>query len=61
MLSEHTKILEFNKYQKSEKGPFIIYADIQCLIQEIGGCKNNLENLFTSKPTYSIRSFKVYN
>ena len=42
MLSEHTKILEFNKYQKSEKGPFIIYADIQCLIQEIGGCKNNL-------------------
>ena len=30
MLSEDTKILEVNQYQKSDKAPFIIYADIKC-------------------------------
>ena len=29
MPSEDTKILEFNKYQKSDKAPFIIYADLE--------------------------------
>ena len=30
MLSEDTKILEVNQYQKSDKAPSIIYADIKC-------------------------------
>ena len=30
--SEFTKILEFNQYQKSDKVPFIIYADLECKI-----------------------------
>ena len=30
--SEDTKILEFNQYQISDKTPFIIYADFECLI-----------------------------
>ena len=30
MLSENTKILEFNQHQKSEKAQFIIYADLEC-------------------------------
>ena len=25
---EDTKILEFNQYQKSDKGPFIIYTEL---------------------------------
>ena len=28
MLSEDTKILEFNQYRKSDKAPFINYADL---------------------------------
>ena len=32
MSSEDTEILEFNKYKKHDKAPFIIYADIECLI-----------------------------
>ena len=44
MPSEDTKILEFNQYQKSDKAPFIIYADLECIIEKIDGCKNNLEN-----------------
>ena len=38
------KILEFSQYQKSDKAPFIIYADPECIIEKIDGCKNNPEN-----------------
>ena len=44
MPSEDTKILEFNQYQKSDKALFIIYADLECLIEKIDGCKNNPGN-----------------
>ena len=40
MLPEGTKILEFNQYQESDRGPFIIYADLQSIIEKIDGCKN---------------------
>ena len=51
MPSEDIKILELNQYQKSDKVPFIIYkvpfiiyADLECLIEKTDGCKNNIEN-----------------
>ena len=49
MSSEDTKILESNQYQKSDKEPFVIYADLECLIEKIDGCKKNPENSFTIK------------
>ena len=56
MPSEDTKILEFNQYQKSDKAPFIIYADLECIIEKIDGCKNNPENLSTKKVSTHIPS-----
>ena len=56
MLSVDIKILEFNQYQKSDKAPFIIYADLQCIIQKVDGCKNNLENSSATKVSEHIRS-----
>ena len=44
MPSEDSKILEFNQYHKSNKTPFIIYADLECLIEKIDGSKKNPEN-----------------
>ena len=44
MPSEGTKIFEFNQYQKSDKSQFIIYVDLECLIEKIDGCKNNPKN-----------------
>ena len=41
MPTEDTEILEINKYQKSDKAPFIIYADLECIAKQIDGCKNN--------------------
>ena len=63
MSSEGTKILEFNQYKKSDKVPFIIYADIESIIQKIDGCKNNLKNSSKIKVSEHIPSgfFSVYN
>ena len=47
--SKDTKVLEFDQYQKSEKAPFVIYADLKYLIEKIDGCKNNPENSSTTK------------
>ena len=48
MASEDTKILEVNQYQKSDKVPFIIYADLECIVETINGCKNNPEDSSTT-------------
>ena len=46
---EDTKILEFNQYLKSDKVPFVIYADLKCLIEKIDECKSNPEISSTTK------------
>ena len=52
---ENTKILEFNQYQKSDKGLFIIYPDLEFILEKINACKNSTSK---SKRTHSIRFFK---
>ena len=56
MPSEDTEILEFNQYQKCDKAPFIIYADLECIIEKTDGCKNNPENSSTTKVSEHIPS-----
>ena len=41
MIPKDTKILEFNQNRKFDKAPFIIYANLECLIEKSDGCKNN--------------------
>ena len=61
MLSKDTKIQEFNQCQKSDKAPFIIYADLECIIEKIDGCKGNPENLSTTEVSQNILSgFSIY-
>ena len=43
MLSEDSKILEVNQNQKSDKTPFIIYEDLEFIIEKIDGCKKLLK------------------
>ena len=45
MPSEDTKIIEFNKYQKSDKALYIIYADHECITvkEKIDGCKTKVQ------------------
>ena len=49
MSYEDTKILKFNQYQKSNKTPFIIYVDLEYLIEKTEECKNNPEKSSTKK------------
>ena len=56
MLSEDTKILGFNQYQKSDKAPFIIYADLECIIEKTDSGKHNPENSSTTKVSEHIPS-----
>ena len=42
-------IIEFNQYQKSDKTPFNIYADLECIIEKIDRCKNIPGNSYADK------------
>ena len=46
---QRTKILEFNKYLKSDNMPYIVYAHPESLIKRIAGCNNNPEKSHTTK------------
>ena len=54
--SEEIKTLKLNQYQNPDKAPFIIYADLRCLVEKIDGCENNPENSFTIKVSEHIPS-----
>ena len=43
MPNEDNKILKYNQGEKSIKSPFIIYADLECLLQKLSNCYNNPE------------------
>ena len=49
MPSEKNNILQFHQYMKTDKMPFIIYAEIESLIRKIDGCANNSENYSATK------------
>ena len=43
MPNEENKIIKYNQGEKSIKPPFIIYADLECLLEKISTYYNNLE------------------
>ena len=67
MPSEKDNILEFNQYVKSDKMPYIVYADIESLIKKIDECANNPENSSTTKKgehihcVYSMSTIWVFD
>ena len=49
MLEEENKTLKYNQGEKSMKAPFIIYADLESLLEKMNTCHNNPEKLSTTK------------
>ena len=49
MPEEHNKILKYNQGEKSMKVPFIIYADLERLLEKMNTCHNNPEKSSTTK------------
>ena len=56
MPSPDTKMLGLNQYEKYDKGPFIIYADFESLVENIDGCKTNPQYLSARKVGEHIQS-----
>ena len=49
MPNEANKIIKYNQGEKSIRSPFIIYADLDCLLEKISTCYNNLEESSTTE------------
>ena len=49
MPEEDNKILKYNQGEKSMKVPFIIYADLESLLEKMNACHNNPEKSSTTK------------
>ena len=53
MADEDNKILKYNHGETSMRVPFIIYADLECLLEKMHSCQNKLEKSYTQKKTPS--------
>ena len=49
MPNEDNKIIKYNQGEKSIKSPFIIYAELECLLEKISTCYNNPEEPSTTE------------
>ena len=49
MSNEENKIIKYNQGEKSIKLPFIIYADLECLLEKMNNCYNNPEESSTTE------------
>ena len=54
MPDEDNKILKYYYGDKSLKVPAIIYADLECFLEKMHSCQNNLEKSYTEKKKISI-------
>ena len=41
MPKEDNKVLTYNHGEKTMKFPFIMYADLECLLEKVSTCHNN--------------------
>ena len=49
MPAEYNKTLKYNEGEKSMRPPFIIIADLECLLEKMNTCHNNPEKSSTTK------------
>ena len=49
MPKEDNKLLKYNHDEKSMRTPFIIYADLECLLEKMNACHDNPEKSSTTK------------
>ena len=49
MPDEDNKILKYKHREKSMEAPFIIYADLKCVLEKMHSAQNNPEKPYTEK------------
>ena len=61
MPKEDVKKLKYNPGEKSLKAQFIVYADLDCLLEKIDTCQNNPKKPSTEKRyAYTFRLLMAY-
>ena len=53
MPGENKKILKYNPGEKSLKVLFIVYADLECLLEKKDTCQNDPKKSFTEKKSWA--------
>ena len=62
MPTDKNNIIKYNQGDESLKLPFIIYADLECILKKIDTCQNNPDLLSTTKINQHIPSgYSIYN
>ena len=56
MPNEDNKIFEYNHGEKSLKVPFMIPADLKCLLEKTRSCQNNPKKSYTEKKAKHMSS-----
>ena len=49
MPCDNNKILKYNHGERSMRAPFVIYADLECLLEKMHSCQNNPKKSYTEK------------
>ena len=61
MANEDNKILKCNHGEKLLKVPFMIYADLDCLLEKMRSCQNNPEKSYTEKKTkHTLSGYSLF-
>ena len=61
MPEEDNKILKYNQGEKSRKVSFIIYANLESLLEKMNTCHNNPEKSSTTKISKHIYIHCLHN
>ena len=59
MPTKDNNIIKYNQGEKSLKLPFIIYADLECLLEEINTCYNNPEESSTKINKHTPSGYSI--
>ena len=60
MPGEDNKILKYNRGEKSMKVPFIVFADLDSLLEKINTCHNNPKKSSTTKINYTTTTYTIW-
>ena len=57
---ENNKILKYNQGEKFMKVPFIIYADLECLLEKMNTCHNKSEKSLTKISKHTLSGYSLF-
>ena len=60
MPKENNRILKYNHGEKSVKVPFIIYADLESLLEKMNTCHNNSEKSTSEINKYTPPGYSLF-